>query len=312
MSKIKILYLCDKKYWDHKMSRVRFHSIDAIAGHSEVNLIKSGPGWDDFIDAKQIVDKYSPDIIVWYKPLDIPKFDKIENIPRCLRYNEMWNIKWTTEEIEKSGSNLIICHHNNDIIKYQHIKTAKFFNNPHCANRQIFRDYGLMKEYDVLLMGSLSAVHYPLRARFLKIIRENIPTNFNCKILRHPGWTINNVDEQVIQYAMELNKARIVLACSSKYKYALSKYVEVPLCNSLLCGDIPDENQEWYKSWMLEVNNDMSDEEITQKITDYLIDDRKRNILVQKVFLENRNLRTQECYANRFVEIVNNFLGLGK
>jgi len=302
---MKILYLCNKQFWDHKMSRVRFHSIDAIGRHQDVELIKSGQGWPDFKNALIDVKKYKPDIVVWYKPLDIPGYDQI-TVPKCLRYNEMWNVKWTTEEIQKSKSNLIICHHKNDIGQYKHVKSAKFYHNPHCAEKEIFKDYGLKKEYDILITGALSQGHYPFRARFVRIVK-NYLSDFNFKILRHPGYIINNINEQAINYAREINKSYISLTCSSKHRYALAKYVEIPMSNSLLCADIPNENQEWYRNWILEINNSMSDEEIANKIREYLVDKKLTEKLVNRGVVENIKNRTQEIYADRFVEIVRGF-----
>jgi len=305
---LKILYLCDKKHWEHKLDRVRFHSIETIGNNTDVTVFKSGPGWDDFDNVKQVADKYNPDIILWYKPLEMPGFDQVNDIPCCLRYNEMWDVRWTTEEIQRSGSSLILCHHQNDIRQYGHIKTAEFFHNPHCVSKNIFRDYGLMRECDVLVTGALSPTHYPLRARFQRVINSEILRNFNCRILRHPGYNIENVEQQIVDYATELNKAKIVLACSSKHRYALSKYVEVPLCKSLLCGDIPDENHNWYKGWMLEIDNKMTNDEIAEKIAHYVVYSNDRNKLVEKGYSENVRHRTLDIYSKKFIGIVNNFL----
>ena len=64
------------------------------------------------------------DFVLWYKPLN-----EINNIarktfelipyPKCIRYNEMWDTRWTQKEINVSRSNLIICHHKNDYLKYK-------------------------------------------------------------------------------------------------------------------------------------------------------------------------------------------------
>ena len=57
------------------------------------------------------------------------------NIPVCLRYNEMYDVKWTRKEIDESGATMIICHHENDMepyinhygdkIKFIHISLSK-------------------------------------------------------------------------------------------------------------------------------------------------------------------------------------------
>lgn len=303
---MRVLYLCNKQYWNQKMSRVRFHSINAIGRHPEVELIKSGPGWPGFVNAKVDQDKYKPNVVVWYKPLDIPGYEWV-TAPKCLRYNEMWGFEWTAKEITQSKSNIIICHHANDISNYTSIKTAEFYNNPHCVEKTIFKDYGLSKEIDVLLVGVLSSTFYPFRAK-LNDVLNMIGGRAQCKVLPHPGYRIADVNSQVVRYAQEINKSKITLTCSSKYRYALAKYSEIPLCASLLCADVPGECEVWYRSWMLDVEDSMTCEQIAEKILYYVKNDIKRNTLIKKGIEENLNRRTQEHYANRFVQIIKEYL----
>jgi hypothetical protein len=252
---MKVLHLCSKYFWDNKMSRVRFHSMDAIGRHPGITLIKSGPGWEGFVSCKQAQDRYKPDIIVWYKPMEMPGYVEV-SVPTCIRYNEMWNVERTSDEIVKTKSKIVICHHENDIKNYGHIKNSKFFHNPHCAEKEVFKDYNITKDIDIQLIGVICPEFYPLRTK-LKIIIENIMIPIygaKCRIHPHPGYRINDTKEQVIRYAKQLNRAKINVTCSSKFKYALAKYSEVPMCKSLLIADIPDENKEWYNSWMVAIS----------------------------------------------------------
>ena len=140
------------------------------------------------------------------------------------------------------------------------------------------------------------------------MINEHLAKKYKCKILAHPGYNIPSVEDQVVKYAKEINKAKITLTCSSKYKYALAKYSEIPLCNSLLIADVPDENKDWYKNWMVEVSNDFSDYEIMWKISYFLS---KPDLIKERTkegVEENLKYRIQECYADRFVNIVKSYL----
>ena len=103
-----------------KMSRVRFHGMEAIGNVS--NLMWWGPGWEGYNNEKTVQenidlveDKF--DLIVTYKPLEM-KGMKDVNIPVCLRYNEMYDVEWTRKEIDKSGAPMVICHHENDMQPY--------------------------------------------------------------------------------------------------------------------------------------------------------------------------------------------------
>lgn len=305
---MKILYLCDMKYWLHRMDRNRFHSIEAIGRYNDIELIKSGPGWSEFKDVKQISEKYSPDLIIWYKPLDMLGYDLVDNIPKCLRYNEMWDKNWTTTEILKSKSKLIVCHHKNDIENYLDLNNIKLYHNPHCAEKTVFKDYKEEKVYDVLLVGATKESVYPLRYKFINIIEKLNKEGLNCKILKHPGYNINNIDDQLVNFVKEINRSKIVLTCSSKYKYALSKYAEIPMCGSLLIGDIPNENEEWYRKWIVEVNNNMSDISIMNLIKYYIDNNREREEKIRTALEMNLKDRTQESYAKNMAEIIKDYL----
>ena len=304
---MKILHLCSRYYWEHKMSRVRFHSIDAIAHHPEVTLIKSGPGWEGFKNCTQSQDKYRPDIIVWYKPLDMPGYEGV-TVPTCLRYNEMWDIKGTTHEILESKSKLIICHHENDIKHYNNVDGPFFQNIPHCAERTVFKDYGITKDLDIQLIGLINPAVYPLRSRLKSIVEKRMVPKYGTKfrVMPHAGGRVNNVDVQVINYAQQLNRAKINITCSSRYEYALAKYSEVPLCRSLLAADIPGENRDWYNSWMCVIDRNSTDDQIADLLQLYLNDDTLRESKTLTGYEENLEHRTQENYADLFVSICKN------
>lgn len=306
---MKILYLCSKDHWDHKMSRVRFHGMDAIGRHPEVELTKSGPGWEGFVNCKQAQDKYNPDLIVWYKPLDMPGYEGV-TVPTCLRYNEMWDINWTTNEILKSKSKLIICHHENDINNYGSVNGPVFKHIPHCAEKMVFKDYCIDKNIDIQLIGLLNPAMYPLRSRLKNIVETRMVLKYGTKfrMMPHAGGRVDNVGAQVINYAQQLNRAKINITCSSKYRYALAKYSEVPLCKSLLAADIPRENMNWYAKWMCVIDKDSTDEQIVDLLLLHLEDDVLRENKVLMGYEENRRHRTQENYADQFISISKKFI----
>ena len=103
----KVLFLCQQRYYITKMSRVRFHSMEAIA--KVTDFVWSGPGWpnyDEKLTVQENIDKIyegkdKPDLVVAYKPFDLKEFNKVEQ-KTCIRYNEMYDHKWTLEEINVS------------------------------------------------------------------------------------------------------------------------------------------------------------------------------------------------------------------
>ncbi len=309
---MKILYLCNKGIYTKKMSRVRFDGIDAIKRYPGIDLLKHGVGWGNF-NLKRIEKEFKPDLIVWYKPLTIPRHESVKT-PCCIRYNEMYDTSWTKHEIKNSKSNLVICHHFNDIQRYAGNLDPKFklVHNPHCGEVDIFKDYGLKKKVDVLLVGKKGRQFYPLRRKLdgkvKKMLRKR---GIKFETYKHPGYKLKGLEairKQNIHYAKAINRAKIVVSCASKLRYALAKYVEVPLCRTVLCGNLPDENQEWYKKWMLPISMDNNATQICGKIINLLKDSKGLQKLTDLGYRENLKHRTQEDYARRFVNIATDFL----
>ncbi|MGY0694394.1 glycosyltransferase family protein [Virgibacillus sp. FSP13] len=105
---------------------------------------------------------------------------------------------------------------------------------PHFVQTDIFQDYGMQKDIDLLMMGAVNDV-YPLRQKILKA-NEGNP---NFVYHEHPGYrkfSKHEEDRHFIghSYAKELNRAKIVFTCPSIFYYPVIKYFEVLACKSLL------------------------------------------------------------------------------
>jgi len=300
---MKILYLCNKDYYMYKTSRVRFHSVKAVSELPQVQLKFTGVNWEGF-NLQNEIEIFKPDLIWTYMPLQIKGIDNIK-IPKCITYNEMWNGNLTKNELIKSKMNIVICHHRNEYEYYKKTslsKMMKFFNLPHSAEKTFFKDYKFKKEYDLLLIGALSK-YYPLRERLVSIITK-MKNNFVCKVYPHPSGKTPDAytNKYIIDFAMEINAAKICLTCSSKYKLRLGKYVEVPMCHSALAADMPNDD-ETMKDFLIEISNDMSDKEIIDILTYYLENDKALKEKTDKGILYISKY-TQQDYAERFYNIV--------
>ena len=101
---------------------------------------------------------------------------------------------------------------------------------PHFVNTDIFKDYGLRKRHDILLMGAISNV-YPLR----KKMRLYFKGRKGFKYRPHPGYTNVGVDSYFGEkYAKEINRSKIFITDDSILHYPLIKYYEVLACKTLL------------------------------------------------------------------------------
>ena len=316
----KILYFINIDYFIRKMSRVRFHSILKLFEYNNIILYLTGPGWynyNDSIPMENNIDNMNIDFdfVILYKPLDkcnnINKktFKKL-NFLKCIRYNEMWDERWTKKEINDSNSDLIICHHYNDYLKYKkiykHDIKRKFIYNPHHANPEIFYDFGKEREYDILLAGKSTIKHYPLRFRLFNLIskhKNGILKKYKIYEHDHPGYNndLSFKDIALIDYAKNINKCYLCIGGTSKYNYRLGKYVEISMCGSLILGDLPYEDKKRLKKFVIIVDNQMSDNEILNIICKTLDDKKemKRKMLLAKQWAQNF---TTEKYCKILVD----------
>jgi len=115
-----------------------------------------------------------------------------------------------------------------------------YYHWPHSADIETFHDYGLKKKYGVLSTGVLASGVYPLRAELHKLFKSKSyykridrPKNRTDKFPN--PWPVGK------DYAKELNKAKISIACTSKFGYTLAKLFEIPACKSVLLCDYTDE-----------------------------------------------------------------------
>ena len=104
---------------------------------------------------------------------------------------------------------------------------------PQHVNTDIFRDYGLAKDIDYLLMGAASARYYPMRNKILQEMQDRPGFVYH----KHPGYRYIATDEDLFigdKYAREINRAKIFFTCGGAANYPVAKYFEVLACNTLL------------------------------------------------------------------------------
>ncbi len=303
-----ILYLDTWENWHQRMDRTKHDYIVAMALHPDITVFSTGPGFPDFISIKNSIIQHNPDLIIIDQNKTIPNWQYLKTckIPVVKFWNETFDIKNTKREIIETGINLSIFHHPEAIKDFKDIfsETHKFRGLMHRINPKVFKDYREEKEYDILLTGHCSPDVYPLRNRFHKMITDGKFSKWKCEILNHPGYKVRNIDQQEALYATHLNKARITLGCSSKFRYPLSKYIEYPACGTLLAGDIPDYRPEFFREVGIEIDNSWSDEKIIQTINWWLENDVERIEKTQNAFNVIHRQCTTKQYVEQFLEIL--------
>ena len=157
---------------------------------------------------------------------------------------------------------------------------------PHCAEPLIFypplvlnSDIPPVRDIDVLVVGARNHFVYPIRARLGQMIKDGIIKN--GYVHDHPGYSLSNnsleqTEEQTRIYAALLRRAKIVVVDSSRYSYALTKFSEVPLSGCLILGDIPAERENEFRSFIVQISMNMTDNEIVSIIDYWITHDSER------------------------------------
>lgn len=104
---------------------------------------------------------------------------------------------------------------------------------PYHINPNVFKDYDLPKDIDMLVIGAVSKLEYPLRYKIIEIMRNRSDFVYHS----HPGYRDMKEPQKFYfgeKYAREINRAKIFFTCQSIYTYPVRKYYEVLASNTLL------------------------------------------------------------------------------
>ena len=137
----------------------------------------------------------------------------------------------------------------------------------HYFDSNIFKDYKLEKEYDILLYGDTVQEAYPFRNRLSKLIRSDLFKKFKIKIINRNNYLINKNDiDDVIKHRHELakiiNSSYLSIATCSKYDYFVCKYLEIAGSKSVVVGNIETLGKKIFEDNFIELNPTMTDQEI--------------------------------------------------
>jgi hypothetical protein len=319
----KVLYLTSKVRFETKMSRGRAHHMAAVSRHPDVvKFAMWGNGFDGYVESESLTENikrlgWTPDVIHAYKPEDhigVAQWDGLKSVA----YNEAW---WPNnralKEVQEHGFRLVIHHHENDAPRF-----AGFDGNlvhiPHCADTNCFvPPQDQVREIDCLMSGVDSKEIYPVRHRLKSLLRQGLlqgevrphmgGRKFHSAKSSYRSDGLSQSQAQFQDYANHLQRSKISLCCTSKYKYALEKLVQSAMAGCVIMSDMPNDSvfRNGFGSAILEVNDGMSDNQIVDMAQSVLNNGQEWN---QRSFaLQAMACRfTMEYYADRYVDAVRN------
>lgn len=176
---------------------------------------------------------------------------------------------------------------------------------PHHINTNIYKDYNLEKEYDIFFYGCLDPVFYDFRVRLNRLFRTQ-KRGLNIRFFAHPGHQRYDPNKCEINLAKMINSAWISIATISKFSYIVGKYFEISACKTVLAGNINDQGREiWTKDDMIEINNDMTDDEILDILVEALSDKDRLKDMGERMYTKIRDNFSCVQYANKMIELCN-------
>nr|WP_249292346.1 glycosyltransferase [Metabacillus flavus] len=178
---------------------------------------------------------------------------------------------------------------------------------PHHVNTEIFKDYKLEKDNELLMMGAALEEFYPLRRTIMKRFEERPEFVYHG----HPGYRkIGEGEKKVFtgeKYAKEINRAKIFLTCDSIFHYPIMKYYEATACNTLLMA--PSSRELMDLGFIPGVNFISIDEGCFEEKADYYLhhDQERERIALNGMRMVHKRHSTKKR-AEEFVQFVDEIL----
>lgn len=314
--KLKILVFI-KPFWkDLAKHKGKLDMIKALEGFSEVMY------WYHDGDAPQILDhlykrhKFHPDLILHYDnscAVFAPKISGLSKVNILKGYYVMDTVgsaheKIRTKFIEDNKVDLIFSVTKEAFLKEFPQYKDKFRWFPFSINPNIYKDWGLNKDINYLLMGLVNFPSngiYPFRESVLKKMEKEKGFIHH----QHPGHTVNYHDGALVneKYAQELNRAKIFFTCGSIYSYPVLKFFEAPACRTLL---LAEPNQDMLDLGFIDGVNFVScnKNNFYEKARYYLYNVNERNRITENGFRFIHENHTNKERAKQFIHYVFEFI----
>lgn len=257
------------------------------------NLIYVGPGIDNFKINESIytiIDKYckTKNPILYFCEIKsgslIKDVDKYNNSIKIFDFEDVVNrVDIMINIIKTINFDYILykcdCNEVNNLMNmFQYIKFIRY---DHYIDNNIFKDMEYNKIYDIICYGYIDKNYYPFRYRLFNLLNKQ--NDMKIKIINHPGYGYNrNHDIIGNKLCEEINKSKIAIVTPSNLEFFVKKYSEISLCGCCMAGRLPKKNGEKYENCLIELNENMNDNEIINKLKFYLNNDNERLKLIEK------------------------------
>ncbi len=188
------------------------------------------------------------------------------------------------------------------------------------ADKNFYHDASNKRNINVLNCGFTNMPDfYPLRTRFTEMINNK---EIDAVIREHPGYTLPIKDTYILNkkvdpdcrdveienYKKQLTDTKILLVGASIRRCLMTKVCEGTLAGALIIGNIPYDDENTLKKFIVEVNMNHTNEYIKNIIKYWLEHDEERIMRVkigQQIILEKY---TWDIMTNKLVECYNKWI----
>lgn len=310
-SRLKILFLT--KNFESRMEKSSFYLAEELRKHVVLET------WEKDGHIKEILDQVpiNPDFIllndykydycpwVWgFSEIDIPVGAIMHDLKFKVSYRRNFYLK---EQIK-----YIFPHYRDAALRLFPDIVDRFHWLPHHVPLDIYKDWGLDKDIDYLMIGAMFPKLYKERIKMYEVMKDE-PGFLSYS---HPGYKEleskkeNNVIGE--EYARVLNRAKMFITCDSSDHFPLMKYFEVLASNTLLLASASNEladlgfvDGETFVA--------VTSETVREKARYYLSNEKERLAIAKRGYEMVRERHSTERRAQelleKIVEIVSNESG---
>lgn len=163
------------------------------------------------------------------------------------------------------------------------------------------------RDIDVLLVGRVENRLYDLRVRWARLIEQGAWSNAVHRpvFYNQAGrWSEKRISEQQDEFAALLRRARIVLTCSSYWRYMLQKFTEIAASGAFIISDVPSGAPQQFTDNIGTVSLTMSDDELKQIVDAWLSASVERSVRTRRLLDFVRKERSVERFWARVDDAV--------
>lgn len=264
-----ILFVCKITQCKTQPSNNRVKLLEFLEkNYDNIKLLDDLPNSSlkDKIENYETKENWSPDVIIYYFisrwsswiNIQLPDFTTYrKDIDRYMIFEDHHYAKDVIQLYNKYNFKMLIKPNT-------HIHTEKIYRQYNVnfniwgfyIDSELFKDYKLPKKYDILLYGCVSDF-YPLRKKMYSIMKFlQARTKYKIKIIEHSGYVDKKKAEALpknSELSKIINESRFTLVSSSMFHVYVKKYLEVPMSNSTIIGDIPGDYKDKLKENIIEV-----------------------------------------------------------